>query len=304
MDHSPEVNIAVDQYNGRVYTYKDVISPASATDNYNRDVLRSILEWDGSFYEGWRGDYIELDFGEVREDGRLVIVADPLHGRPPLQKTRIFIYVWDGRAWTLAGTLHHRLHFATDVIDLSAFTPNEQLRVRMVGADNFRVERVGLDTSLQESFTVQEAPLLDAVHSSGEDVVERLASADTSYALLVPGEEILLSFGVPSLQPDQKRSFVLVARGHYRHKYQPLQGTDISIDGRTVTFNAIIPQKPLGLYWDVEIVELQWDFGDQTRAKGTSVAHVYGLPGEYTVRTLATYKDGRTKLQERRIVVS
>lgn len=301
-DHDGGVRVGVDPDNGRVFTYAMPTAPRSAMDNYGRDTLAQLIAWDGAIYEGWRGDFVELDFGRVTNaDARLIITADACP--PACPKTRIFIQVWDGSTWQPADTMHHRLNFAEDVIDISPFVPNRGLRVRLVGASHFALEAVGLDASRQSAVTIQQAPLVSAVHNSGRDVAGLLANRDGTYASLVPVEEILMTFAIPE-ERGEVRSFVLVSYGHYVHKYQPYQGEDILIQGRNASFESVIPSAPLGQYWDFEIAELSWNFGDGTAATtGWTATHVYARAGEYVVTIRATYTDGHVRFYERRITV-
>lgn len=302
VDHVEGVRVGVDPDNGQVFTYAEPTAPRSAVDNYGRDTLAQLIAWDGAIYEGWRGDFVELDFGRVTNaDARLIITADACP--PACPKTRIFIQVWDGSTWQPADTMHHRLNFAEDVIDISRFVPNRGLRVRLVGASHFALEAVGLDASRQSGVTIQQAPLQSAVHNARGDVARLLANRDGTYATLIPVEEILMSFSIPE-QRGEVRSFVLVSYGHYVHKYQPYQGEDVSIHERNASFESVIPSAPLGQYWDIEIAELTWDFGDGSApATGRIAAHVYAGAGEYVVTVRATYTDGHVRLYERRILV-
>ncbi|MFQ5918721.1 MAG: PKD domain-containing protein, partial [Thermoplasmata archaeon] len=267
------------------------------------DVQTALTAWDGTVYEGWRGDYVELNFGIVRrENARLIIVADD-----PVLKTRIYVHVWNGTDWELADTMHHRMNFAEDVIDLSRFVPTQDdLRVRLLAASHFALEQVGLDTSPPKTASVQSAALLNAVHSSGTDVTGLVSHPDASYAELVPGEEILLAFDIPTTVDDDDdgaRSFIFVSRGHYVHKYQPLQGTEVHADGLAVLFESIISEAPLGQFWEIEIVRLVWKLGDGTFQTGRMVSHVYAQAGEYTIAIRIEYSDGTAKFYERVILV-
>lgn len=298
VDHDSNVTIGVHPQTGEIFTFEDPEPPESAVDNYGRDVLDGLLAWDGSTYEGWRGDYVELNFGRVwQEAARLVVVADV-----PLLKTRIYIHIWNGTDWQLADTMHHRMNFAEDIIDVSGFTPSNELRVRLTGASHFALEQVGLDTSKPEAISVQEAVLLEALHSSGQDVTDALSSVDASYAELRPGEEILLSFDAPP-QPSESRSIIFFSSGHYVHKYQTFQGTDVSIAGKNVTFEAVIPEAPLGQYWDLEIVEVLWYFGDNETMTAWTAAHTYGELGEYRITVRIMYADGNVRWYERTILL-
>lgn len=298
VDHDPDVRIGVDAQTGEIFTYEDPESPEWAVDNYGRDVSSPLLAWDGLVYEGWRGDTVELHFGAVhRDQALLVVVADT-----PKLKTRIYIQVWNGTDWETADTMHHRALFAEDIIDLSDYVPAAELRIRLVGASRFSLDQVGLHTGPPMEVDVERATLLEAIHSSGEDVAGFLSQVDGLYGELVPGEEILLTFTMPTVE-DEARSFIFVSHGHYTHKYQPLQGTDLSIDGLNVSFQAVIPDAAPGQYWDIAISGLSWDLGDGTTAAGTMVSHRYERGGEYVITVRILYTDGAERLYQRVIIV-
>lgn len=302
VDHDPDVSVGVHSQTGEVLTFEPPEAPGSAFDNYGRDVLSALMAWDGDYHEGWRGDYVEVDFGVVPQDSaRLVVVADNCN---PCIKTRIYVRVWNGTDWELADTMHHRLNFAADVIDMSNYTPSSHLRIRLVGASRFALEQVALDTSPPKPVVVQEAGLLGAVHSSEEDVTAGLSWRDAWYAEMQPGESIHLSFSVPApSNPDLARSFVLVGYGHYVHRYQPLQGTEVVIDGLSIAMEAIVPTAPVGKYWETEIAGLDWNLGDGTAASGTEITHTYTAPGSYRVAIQVHYTDGGVKSYERVILL-
>lgn len=303
VDHDPDASLGVHHQTGGLLTFEEAEPPDSAADNYGRDVLPSLAAWDGTTYTGWHGDYVVLEFGEVPAgEARLVVVADPDHIQ---MKTRLLVEVWNGTGWQWVDSLHHRLNFAHEVVDLTPVLPSDDLRVRLVGISEFTLEQAGLDTSPQKPFVVHEAPLLSAAHSSGSDVTELLTESDDAYGELVPGEDILLEFGTPNVtDPDLARSFVLVSEGHYIHKYQPFQGTDVTIDGLTATLEAIVPDAPLGIHWEIEIESLTWNLGDETTATGERVIHAYSEPGDYLVTIQIAYADGHLTQYQRRILLS
>lgn len=302
VDHDPDAMIGVHHQTGDILTFEDPEPANAAVDNYGRDALQALLAWDGATYEGWHGDNVVLEFGRVlAADARLVIVADPGHIQ---MKTRILVEYWNGTAWQWIDSLHHRRNFAYDVVDLSPVLPNTDLKVRLVGISQFSLEQVGIDTSPQKPFTVVEAPLLGALHSSGQDMTRQLSSREASYAEMEPGEHILVNFSMPARSgQDVDRSFVLVSYGHYTHTYQPFQGTDVTIDGLSTNFKAIIPEAPLGQYWNVKIETLEWEMGDGATYAGPVVSHTYATSGEYLVTVKITYGDGHVKWYERRVLL-
>jgi len=74
---------------------------------------------------------------------------------------------------------------------------------------------VGLDTTPQANVQVHEAKLLHALSSWQGDVTKLLKADDEKYAELVPGQQILLTFQLPTSQ-NSERTFILYTEGHYQ----------------------------------------------------------------------------------------
>lgn len=72
-----------------------------------------------------------------------------------------------------------------------------------------------LSKKLELPFTLQEATILSATHSSAGDVTENLRTWDENYAELLPEEWIRLEFQAPPPTQGLERSFVFVSHGRY-----------------------------------------------------------------------------------------
>ncbi|RLI40422.1 hypothetical protein DRO59_09320 [Candidatus Bathyarchaeota archaeon] len=83
VDHDEDIEVAVTS-EGEILTYKDPSPPASAIDDQGDNVLKSIKEIDGQYYQGHNGSFIELDFGDlnVKKEAKLVLRTD----QPPVKE--------------------------------------------------------------------------------------------------------------------------------------------------------------------------------------------------------------------------
>lgn len=216
IDHESNVNIAVSP-TGEILTYKNPSSPLSAFDKDGNDVLPLLQEVDESYYEGYAGDYLLLDFGDLNiDDGaKLVLRADP----PPAEKWSIYVQVLNASMlWETVSIVLPRVYWSTEIVDLSSWLPdpNGDLKVRLVFTTSHRVDYVGLDTTSQEQYTLQQCNLLWAIHSEQGFVGWKLRYEDQVYAELLPGQTIRLTFYVPPQEnPETRRTFVLYSKGRY-----------------------------------------------------------------------------------------
>jgi hypothetical protein len=216
VDHDSDFKVALDP-NYNILTYENPITPTSAVDKNENDVLTLIEKIDGDkYYDGDKGDYIILDFGNVKsKNAKLVMRADPIGGgRPVKEMYSIHIQLSNGD-WKEIATVIPRNHWAMEIVDLSDYIkPNEELKLRLYFTANHRIDFVGLDISKQEKFEVKETELISAVHSNGLDVKQNLIKEDRKYTEIIPGQEIKAEFIVPKNEGEM-RDFILVSKGHY-----------------------------------------------------------------------------------------
>ncbi len=299
VDHDTDVQVAVDRL-GNLYTFDDPEAPVFAVDNYGRDQLSVLSVEDGDHYEGWHGDFVTLGFGKVvHSEGRLLFKADFGH----IFKRSVVVYVLSSATWQYVDTIHDRVRFAWEVVDLSDYLPSDDLVVRLSTTKHHRIDFVGLDASRQRGVHVEEAPLLRAVHSESGEVLDQLTSTDGQYVNITPGQQVTLTFGIP-IGLDENRSFVFVSVGYYTHKYQPYIGEDLAIENLTLRAAALLAEETEVFTWDVDVAFLVWHMGDGTLLDGWFISHTYMEPGEYKIRIEMHYDDGRMVSVERRIVVA
>ena len=211
VDHPSNVNVAVSPY-GEILTYINPHPPASAIDNNNRNVKSLLGSIDGSYYEGYNGSYITLNFGElgVSEGAKLVLRADAA-------KYSIHIQVRDGSGdWSMVVTIIPRVYWSTEIVDLSDYLPDAEgsLKVRLYFTANHKIDFVGLDISPQSTINTQQGQLISAIQSVNGNVTDSLLYNDAIYTELVPGQNIQLTFALPQ-QISEARTYIIVVEGRY-----------------------------------------------------------------------------------------
>lgn len=298
VDHENDFGIVVN-HTGDIASFEHPETPEAAIDNYGRDVLNQLSVEDGTYYEAWRGDTVDLSFGRVFLPwGRLLVKVDPGHN----SKFSVGAYVLVDDRWEYVSTVHSRIHFAWEYIDLSPLVPNDDLTIRLSTTKNHRIDIVGIDTSPPHFVQVQEASLVGAYHSELGDVLSLLSAEDGQYVDIAPGQQVTIEFSIPD-SLDEARSFVLASSGFYTHKYQPYIGEDLTISGLAVDAAAVLSGTGPFFTWEVDVERLIWDMGDGTTLEGFVVNHVYSHAGEFTISVAVHYGDGYMSVRERSILV-
>jgi hypothetical protein len=153
IDHRSDVNVAVSPY-GEILTYGSPASPITAISQDGENLTRTLSAIDGQFLEGSRGDYVTLDFGDLdtSSGARLVLRTDPDDCELNPCKESIHVQISNSTGdWSDAASFIPRIHWATDIIDLSSYLPdaNGDLRVRLYFTADHQIDYVGLDTTAQ-----------------------------------------------------------------------------------------------------------------------------------------------------------
>lgn len=214
-DHPPDVNVAVTPY-GEILTYSNPVPPISAVDENGADVQSLLSSVDENYYQGYNGSYITLTFAptDLSNGAKLVIRED----RPDyVLKSPVYIQVLNATGdWDTVAVFHTRTYWATDIINMAGYLPDAEgdLKVRFCFVSNDKIDYVGLDTTSQASVEVHQARLISAFHSTQGNVKPLLIKNDQTYAELIPGEQIQLTFLLKNNQ-NEERTFILYTEGHY-----------------------------------------------------------------------------------------
>jgi hypothetical protein len=219
VDHQSNVNIAVSPY-GEVLTYQNPAPPILALNRSNVDVTNYVCTMDGSYVEGYAGDYLDLDFGnlDISAGAKLVLRTDPPCQNPPCEvKYSIHIQVLNATGvWDDVASFIPRIYWSTDIINLSSYLPdiNGNLKVRLYFTSHHKIDYVGLDTTAQGDIEQTYASLAQATHSQLGDVKELFQQSDDLRVELLPGEQVTLRFTLPQSNRG-KRDFIIILEGHY-----------------------------------------------------------------------------------------
>jgi len=98
---------------------------------------------------------------------------------------------------------------------LAIIIAGQELAVRLYWTLPHRLDYVGLDTTAQENYTIKQSILISAIHSTEENVLQKLMANDNSYAELVPIQQIQLTFLLLNNLSTQQRTFIFYTEGHY-----------------------------------------------------------------------------------------
>jgi len=214
VDHGSSVDVGVSPY-GEILTYSNPAPATSAVDDRGVDVLPELSSVDQNYYQGYNGSHVTLTFApaDVSDGVKLVIREDTDH----YLKCPVYVQVLNATGgWSTVATFQTRIHWATDIINMTGYLPDAQgnFKVRLCFISTDKIDYVGLDTTRQVNIRVHVAELLNALSSSQGDVTRLLKADDEKYAALLPGQQIRLTFKLPTNQNSQ-RTFIFYTEGHY-----------------------------------------------------------------------------------------
>jgi hypothetical protein len=217
LDHASDVKIVVTP-KGEILTYRQPLAPLSCIDNDGTSRLDEVVSMDGNvsdtttYFEGYPSDYLILNFGKVDAENAKLILRDDMK----CMDVCIEVQVPSGSGdWQTVEVLNPRNYWAIEAVNLTAYIPEKgDFMVRLLWTAPHRLDYVGLDTAPQANIQVHEAKLLNALSSSQGDVTRLLKADDEKYAELLLGQQIQLTFQLPTNQNSQ-RTFILYAEGHY-----------------------------------------------------------------------------------------
>jgi hypothetical protein len=217
VDHSSDLKIAFTP-TGELLTYKNPVPPISAIDDDGASRLNEISLMDGNvsdpvtYFQGYPGDYLILNFGQVNSENAKLIVRDDMKK----QIECILVQVKDGNgAWQTVETLVPRAYWSVEAVNLSPYVVQGQnLWVRLYWKYPHRLDFVGLDTTPQDNYEIRYGNLVSATHSTQGDVKPLLLYSDNLHTELVPGQQIQLEFTLPN-NSRPAGTYVFYTKGHY-----------------------------------------------------------------------------------------
>jgi hypothetical protein len=216
VDHDASVNVAATP-SGEILTYENPDPPITAVDNNGNDLLSVLQAIDDQHHLGQPGNSIILDFGDldINDGAKLVLRTDAvILPKSPCIRLQILNSTGD---WTDITTIHPRVYWAIDIIDLSNDLPdpNGNLKIRLYFTDIHKIDYVGLDATPQAEVQTTYSYLISAIHSADTSVTTKLLHSDDTYAELLPNQQIDLTFLSLKSHPSTKRTLILHTEGHY-----------------------------------------------------------------------------------------
>jgi hypothetical protein len=141
-----------------------------------------------------------------------------------IEESSLEAFIWNGESWVRIGTVHpeanvapfsRMIRFRTD--NIKGDTVRIQLRSL---TDVWKLDAVNVDWTPVQPLKTREAPLLSAVGPGKRDVSAALRKADSQYVVVLPPEQIELTFRSVPPSPGKKVSYALNAQG-YLYEWVP-----------------------------------------------------------------------------------
>ena len=278
VESDPEATPVLDSKNQAWPTYH-LISPLTALDNSNNDVLKTISAQDQNYCETDLSDISNSsDFEDVIDltfvkhasasDGSLVIRAintefsetvfkkmfeflgdqcltfmrtaetDPetidilTHW---IEESSLKVFVWDGKAWVKQGRILPEANVASFSRIIRIHNPGSErdtLRVRLISlADVWKIDAANMDWTPVQPLTYKPVDLVSATGPSKKDIMPLLKENDDRYTVLVPQQQIDLTFQSPHSERNKKISYVLKTRGYLHEWFIQADDEDLSFSG-------------------------------------------------------------------------
>ncbi len=203
VDHPEGTNIAITSDND-IITYSDVQEPVSCIDKHGNDVISAIANPDDNGTEGYAGDYIIADFGDVTaQHVKLLVrtdVKDPGTNIMSFPETKKFDGMYlaikesDG-TWLNITKFYPRPLWYTDAFILDSYMENasQPLQIGIGWAGYHKLDWIAIDTTNDSDIRINEYPMISA-EMNDRDVTTSLIWRDNTNITMVPRDELNLSF--------------------------------------------------------------------------------------------------------------
>jgi len=233
-DKNLQVGVTAD---GKVFSYRNPVSPISCVDQDGNDHLNEILYEDGVSFSSPSPGSLIINFGKLmgREVGKLssILTTGGGPGIPPPPKNvpklatsmiaqgkpnilHVDVQTPAG-SWQKVGKFYPRTNSITALIDLSRYVvPGKDFIMRLRWDRYFSVDRLAYYTFYSNDIELHKLLLSSAQHSVQGDITNLVADIDNNEVSLSPGERIRLTFPALTQVNDLKRrKFILFAKGYY-----------------------------------------------------------------------------------------
>jgi hypothetical protein len=135
-----------------------------------------------------------------------------------IEESSLKAFVWNGESWERIGLIYPEANVASFSRLIRFRTDNikgDTLRIQLRAlTDVWKLDAVNVDWTPVQPLKTREAPLLSAAGPGKRDVSAALRKADSEYVVVLPPEQIELTFRSVPLSPGKKITYALNAQGY------------------------------------------------------------------------------------------
>ena len=189
----------------------------------NTDLVNNVYE----MVFGYLGDQSLPFLHQIENDPQLLATM-----RDWIRECSLTVEVWRDGRWVSAGAIAPEASVApfSRIVRIDATgIPGDSVRVRLSSlADGWRIDDVAVDWTPAVPLPARVMATRAAEHSETGSVMGDLRRADGSYAVLLPGQRIDLSFPALRPGPNRKVAYALEVRG-FLYEWPPAAETAASL---------------------------------------------------------------------------
>jgi len=211
--HSRGTNIAVSP-DGEIIAYNKPHAPKSIVTESGESVLNLVNKEDNRYFDGQSGDVLYCSFNTRRsvESARLVLNADAD------TKFSIYVDILTDEGWQQVGIIIPRILWAHEILRLDDFLSLRPemniINLRLTWTASHKLDFIGIDSRKAPSFEEVSLNPIDAQHNVQGNVFEQIRYSDDTYAELLPGDTIFITFELMEFR-NHCVDFILVIEGRY-----------------------------------------------------------------------------------------
>jgi hypothetical protein len=135
-----------------------------------------------------------------------------------VEESSLKAFIWNGESWERIGTVHPEANVAPFSRVIRFKTDNikgDTMRIQLRSlTDVWKLDAVNVDWTPVRPLKAREASLLSAIGPGKRDVSAVLRKADSQYAVVLPPEQIELTFRSLPPSPGKKITYALNAQGY------------------------------------------------------------------------------------------
>lgn len=149
-----------------------------------------------------------------------------------LQDASLKVSVWNGSAWEAAGAFLPEANAVTFTRGLRIRVPEtggNTVRVRLRGlADVWKIDALQADWSRASVLPTRPMDLTSAITSEGEDVRHLIQADDRDYAILIPPDQVDLTYATAGRGAPARVAYAVQGRGYLHEWDGPVAGAEVA----------------------------------------------------------------------------